>query len=199
MQDLPASLYVTGRLPVGSILVVVGQALAAVGYARVMPQPTIRIGTAEDVDALADGFRQMWLDNDVPASDIRPDHREVVRSFVANARDLRFFVAQDDGGDGHDPVLGVACCQRFDGLYPQVLTDTARSYGYVWGVWVDGAQRRRGLGARLTESCVGWLRSIGCTAVHLNAAPMGRGIYTAMGFEPTNGMALDLRRTSRRR
>lgn len=158
-----------------------------------MTQIEIRIGTADDLATLADAFRQMWFDNDVPPGDVTPNHREVVRRFVEEAVDLQFFVAEN--GDG-EPV-GVACCQRFTGLYPAILTDTARDYGYIWGVWVDESERRQGLGALLTVRCLDRLRDIGCTHAQLNAAPMGKNIYAGLGFEPANLMSLDLRTTAR--
>jgi ribosomal protein S18 acetylase RimI-like enzyme len=152
--------------------------------------PTIREGSDTDLLVLADGFRQMWLDNAVPADAIESDYRERVRDFVAFGREhaaLRFFLAERDGQN-----LGVACCQLFTGLYPAILRAHVRRYGYIWGVYVAQNERRHGLGRRLTETCIEALRAQGCTHVLLHAAPPGRGVYEGLGFQSTNEMRLTL-------
>jgi GNAT superfamily N-acetyltransferase len=151
---------------------------------------TIREGEAADVDLLADAFRQMWLDNAVPAEHIEPDYRERVQEFVAEGRAsgaLRFFIAERAGR-----CVGAAACQLFAGLYPAILRRELRCYGYVWGVFVAPDERRQGLGQALTETCVQALRAQGCTHALLHAAPPGRGIYERLGFQGTNELRLVL-------
>ncbi|MCB9592084.1 MAG: GNAT family N-acetyltransferase [Sandaracinaceae bacterium] len=155
-----------------------------------MSEPVIREGRLDEGPVLAAAFRQMWLDNAVPESAIEPDWAERVQRFVDEGRaedGLRFFVAEVDGA-----VIGTACGQRFAGLYPAILVPEVRRYGYVWGVWVDAAWRRRGLGRRLTEACVDALRADACTHVLLHAAPSGLRIYEGLGFVPTNELRLTL-------
>jgi ribosomal protein S18 acetylase RimI-like enzyme len=156
---------------------------------------SIREGTEADVPLLADGFRQMWLDNAVAADAIEPDYRERVREFVLFGREhaaLRFFLAERAGRN-----VGVACCQLFAGLYPAILRAHVRRYGYIWGVYVAASERRHGLGRTLTETCVEALRAQGCTHVLLHAAPPGRGIYERLGFQGTNEMRLPLEMPAR--
>jgi ribosomal protein S18 acetylase RimI-like enzyme len=151
---------------------------------------TIREGEAADVELLADAFRQMWLDNAVPAEHIEPDYRERVQQFVAEgraSRALRFFIAEREGR-----CVGAACCQLFAGLYPAILRREVRCYGYIWAVYVAQEERRQGLGKQLTESCVQALRAQGCTHALLHAAPPGRGIYERLGFQGTNELRLVL-------
>jgi ribosomal protein S18 acetylase RimI-like enzyme len=150
----------------------------------------VRPGTPADIPAVADAFRQMWLDNGVASEQIVADHRERVERFVLDGlarNQLRFFVAERK-----QRVVGTACCQLFEGLYPAILVPELRRYGYVWGVHVAAGERRSGLGRRLTEACVEALRTLGCTHVLLHAAPPGRGIYERLGFVPTNEMRLVL-------
>ncbi len=157
-----------------------------------MDDPTIREGRDDEVDGLAEAFRSMWLDNEVPPEAIESDYRDRVRRFVADGREraqLRFFVAESEGR-----IVGTVCAQLFDGLYPAILTEATRRYGYVWGVYVAPARRRTGLGKRLTERAVEALRELSCTHVLLHAAPPGRGIYERLGFESTNEMRLTLER-----
>jgi len=152
--------------------------------------PAIREGADADVELLADAFRQMWLDNAVPADNIEPDYRERVQQFVVAGRELaalRFFVAEREGR-----CVGAACCQLFVGLYPAILRRDVRCYGYIWGVYVTPDQRQQGLGRALTETCVQALRAQGCSHAVLHAAPPGRGIYERLGFQGTNEMRLPL-------
>lgn len=151
---------------------------------------TIRAGEAADVELLADAFRQMWLDNAVPAEHIEPDYRERVQQFVAAGQErdaLRFFIAERESR-----CVGAAACQLFGGLYPAILRRPVRCYGYIWGVYVAPEERRRGLGKQLTETCVQALRAQGCTHALLHAAPPGRGIYERLGFQGTNELRLVL-------
>jgi len=152
--------------------------------------PPIREGRPEDVGALAEAFRQMWLDNAVPERDIEPDYRERVAEFVADGQrsaGLRFFVAERG-----ETLAGAACCQLFGGLYPAILKSHVRRYGYIWGVYVAPAERRVGLGRALTETCIRSLEACGCTHALLHAAPPGRGTYERLGFASTNEMRLTL-------
>lgn len=149
---------------------------------------TIREGGDTDVELLAGAFRQMWLDNAVPAEHIEPDYRERVQQFVAAARAsaaLRFFIAERE-----QRFVGAAACQLFAGLYPAILRREVRCYGYIWGVYVAAEERRQGLGQALTEACVQALRGQGCTHALLHAAPPGRGIYERLGFQGTNELRL---------
>jgi ribosomal protein S18 acetylase RimI-like enzyme len=156
--------------------------------------PVIRPGRVDEIHLLAEAFRQMWRDNDIAETSIEPDYRERVEQFVRAGieRDgLQFFLAEHEG-----EMVGAAACQWFAGLYPAILIPEVRRYGYVWGIYVAPAQRRRGLGRRLTERCIAALQAIGCTHVLLHAAPPGRGVYERLGFQPTNEMRLTLRPVS---
>jgi ribosomal protein S18 acetylase RimI-like enzyme len=152
--------------------------------------PPIREGRPEDVGALAEAFRQMWLDNAIPEQDIELDYRKRVAEFVSDGQrsaGLRFFIAERAG-----TLAGAACCQLFAGLYPAILKSHVRRYGYIWGVYVAPAERRNGLGRALTDTCIRALEASGCTHALLHAAPPGRGIYERLGFASTNEMRLKL-------
>lgn len=153
-----------------------------------MSDVIIREGGDDEAHVLAACFRQMWLDVGIAPDGIHEDWRERVERFVEHGRahvGLRFFLAEEE-----DTVVGSACAQLFAGLYPDLLRPSVRKYGYLWGVWVAGSHRRRGLGRALTDRCVGALREDGCSHVLLHAAPMGRPLYEQLGFVPTNEMRL---------
>ncbi|HUT49635.1 MAG TPA: GNAT family N-acetyltransferase [Alphaproteobacteria bacterium] len=157
-----------------------------------MSNVTIRAAGPVDDLVLARHFHAMWRDNDVPKTAIVADWEARVASFLAEARarlDYQGFIAES--GDG--TVVGSAGGQRFAGLYPDVLAPAHRTYGYVWGVYVEAGWRCRGIARRLTEAAIEHLKGMGCTRVLLHSSPHGRTVYEKLGFEPTNEMGRTLR------
>lgn len=150
----------------------------------------IREARPEEEGLLAKHFYRMWRDNQIPGQDVRSDWQQVVLQFIANARQTlhyRAFIAEVD-----HQVVGSVGCQLFDGLYPLILTEQHRKYGYIWGVYVEPEYRQQGIGGQLTETAVGYLRSQQCTRVILHASPSGQPVYERLGFTPSNEMRLDL-------
>jgi len=98
------------------------------------------------------------------------DHSAHLHFFIARA-DAALFVAEDGGR-----IVG---CSGTMLLGP---TGTPRS-GWVHGVVVDPGARRAGLGRRLTETAVAWLRERGVPTINLLATGMGRPIYERLGFQ----------------
>ena len=83
---------------------------------------------------------------------------------------------------GFGVVVGSSSCQLYAGLYPNAIKHNHRKQGYIWGVYVEPTYRRRGIAKKLTNYCVDYLKSIGCTRVVLNASPDGKPVYTSVGF-----------------
>ena len=151
---------------------------------------TIREASQNEDSLIARHFYQMWMDNDVPDESIRSDWLETTLQFINNARQDLFyqaFIAEADG-----VAIGSASCQIFAGLYPQVLAENYRKYGYIWGVYVELAYRRSGIAKQLTNMAIAYLKSLGCTRVILHASPSGKPVYTSLGFSESNEMRLDL-------
>ena len=151
---------------------------------------TIREASQNEDSLIARHFYQMWMDNDVPDESIRSDWLETTLQFINNARQDLFyqaFIAEVDG-----VAIGSASCQIFAGLYPQVLAENYRKYGYIWGVYVELAYRRSGIAKQLTNMAIAYLKSLGCTRVILHASPSGRQVYTSLSFFESNEMRLDL-------
>jgi ribosomal protein S18 acetylase RimI-like enzyme len=64
--------------------------------------------------------------------------------------------------------------------------------GYINGVYVEPARRRRGIARELTTAAIAWLRERGCVAVRLRASDAGRPLYASLGFVPGAEMELFL-------
>ena len=93
---------------------------------------------------------------------------------------LHFYVARPDA------VLFVAESNgRVIGCSGAVMLGTPRAArtGWIHSVVVDQGARRAGLGRRLTETAVAWLRDRGVPTINLLATSMGRHIYERLGFQ----------------
>jgi GNAT superfamily N-acetyltransferase len=139
---------------------------------------------------IAEHFYKMWLDLEVPADYIEADWLNIMLKFISRARQeigYKAFVADVEGR-----IVGSASCQLFAGLYPNILTENYRKYGYIWGVYVEPPYRRQGIATKLTSMTVDYLKSLGCTKALLNASPSGESVYSSLGFSVSNQMGLDL-------
>jgi ribosomal protein S18 acetylase RimI-like enzyme len=151
---------------------------------------TIRLATPTEDAFLAQHFYQLWLDNQVPPEQILPDWQQITLQFIANARQsssYQGFIAEVQG-----QIVGSASCQLFAGLYPLLLGQDQRRYGYIWGVYVEANYRRQGIGRQLTMAAVEYLRSRHCTHAILHASPWGQSIYEQLGFTSSNEMRIVL-------
>jgi GNAT superfamily N-acetyltransferase len=150
----------------------------------------IRAAIASEDSVIAEHFYQMWRANDVAADLIQSDWQETTLAFIQHARQTlsyAAFVAMID-----DRVVGSVSCQLFAGLYPLILQEQQRKYGYIWGVYVESPYRGQGIATQLMDAALAYLRSIGCTRAVLHASPSGKPVYTRMGFADSNEMRLDL-------
>jgi GNAT superfamily N-acetyltransferase len=147
---------------------------------------TLRSATAADAALLATHFYKMWRDNDVPAEAIVPNWQAEIQHYLDEAR--RSLGYQAFVAEVNDRVVGSAGCQQFAGLYPNILKASYRQDGYIWGVYVEPDFRCQGIATQLTERASAYLRSIGCTHAVLNASPLGRSVYSRLGFADSNVM-----------
>lgn len=149
-----------------------------------------REASLQEDSLIAEHFYQMWLDNDVPDRSIQTNWLEITLQFIENARlelSYKAFVAEVNG-----KIIGSASCQLFAGLYPLILTDEYRKYGYIWGVYVEPTYRRKGVAKKLTLHALDYLKSLGCTRAILHASPPGKPVYSSLGFSQSNEMRFDL-------
>lgn len=150
--------------------------------------PRIRRATDLELGIVNENFRRMWIDMGWEPQNLREDSAEVVTGFIERARaegQFAAFVAEVDS-----EVVGSAACQVLSGLYPEIRLSASHLAGYIWGVYVAPAHRRRGIATGLTRATLDHLHAIGCTLVKLHASPFGEPVYRAMGFSDTNELAL---------
>lgn len=151
----------------------------------------VRAATPAEDSLIAHHFYHMWLDNQIVEAAIAPDWLEATLQFIHQARQTlsyQAFVAEVEG-----QVIGSAGCQRFAGLYPNIMKAKERCDGYIWGVYVEPAYRGQGIATQLTQQAIAHLKTIGCTHAVLNASPSGQPVYSRLGFVDSNLMRLDLR------
>lgn len=95
----------------------------------------------------------------------------------------RYYVAE-----AASEVVGVAGAQVGEAFFGAIR-------GYVEGVYVVPAFRRRGVASRLMRECIDWLKSMKCDAVRLQSTVDGRPLYESLGFAPTDELELRLNAT----
>ncbi|MEL6580208.1 MAG: GNAT family N-acetyltransferase [Cyanobacteria bacterium J06621_12] len=139
------------------------------------PQIIIVPSTPKDDLIIAQHFYQLWLDNDVSADLIYDDWLNITLQFILNARrELEFqaFIAQVE-----NQIVGSVSCQLFTGLYPAILQQKQRQYGYIWNVYVESNYRRQGIATKLTAAAIAHLQSLNCTKAVLNASASGKSVF----------------------
>ncbi|MDJ0798801.1 MAG: GNAT family N-acetyltransferase [Calothrix sp. MO_167.B12] len=158
-----------------------------------MPVPkniNYRQARVEEDSLIAEHFCYMWQDNQVAPENIISEWLDETVEFINRARQelsYQAFVAESSG-----KVIASAGCQLFAGLYPHILTDNYRRYGYIWGVYVEPPHRNQGIAKQLMGMNINHLKAIGCTRAILHASPLGKPVYSSLGFSSTNEMKLDL-------
>jgi GNAT superfamily N-acetyltransferase len=120
------------------------------------PVPIRALGAADLDGALAANDAVGWRE------------RRVLFDFYGARDDSALFVA-DAGGR----IAGTGGATLFPGPRPT---------GWVHGIVVRPEHQRTGLGARLTEASIEWLRARGAAAVLLLATEAGRPVYERLGF-----------------
>jgi GNAT superfamily N-acetyltransferase len=111
----------------------------------------------------------------VEESEYPPERWDVLAAQSASAETAVVIVAIGDQA----AWLGMAGC--YVGEHDVTMAS-------VWGMWVDGAVRRRGLGRRLLENVVEWAHSRGVVRLELSVsdrAPGAAALYGTLGFAPT--------------
>ncbi len=126
------------------------------GRAPVRPT-TVRALRAEDLDgALAANDAVGWRE------------RRILFEFYGARDDTALFVAEVGG-----EIAGTGGATVFPGT---------PATGWVHGIVVRPEHQRTGLGARLTETAIAWLRARSAATVLLLATDAGRPVYERLGF-----------------
>lgn len=150
----------------------------------------IREATSQEDAIIAEHFYQMWQDIGVPTDSIESNWLEITIDFINNSRSNLYY--QAFFAEIENTIVGSVSCQLFAGLYPHILKPEYRKYGYIWGVYVESNYRRQGMAKKLMGEAIAYLKSIGCTKAILNASPLGKFLYSPLGFDRSNEMQLDL-------
>jgi GNAT superfamily N-acetyltransferase len=149
------------------------------------------ISATDDDELLADFYRRHWLELGVDEDEAVRDWRKKARDFIVAARaDRAFagFVAVSDG-----TAAGAACCHRIDRVFPTFRAADAPVIGYLWGIYVTPDARGHGVGTALINACIDHLATQGCRQVLLHAGEHSRSLYSRLGFQPTEEMALSIK------
>jgi GNAT superfamily N-acetyltransferase len=112
-----------------------------------------------------------------------PNWRSMFLAVVAKrmAQGLQRYYVAEAGG----VIVGTAGAQVGEAFFGAVR-------GYIEGVYVVPAFRRRGVASRLMRECIDWLRPMGCDSVRLQSTVEGRPLYESLGFVPTEELELKL-------
>jgi ribosomal protein S18 acetylase RimI-like enzyme len=147
---------------------------------------TIRPGTTAELQTFAEFWLAMFEETEIlRESAMAPDWRARFCRYLAEGMHdghAAFFVAI-----ANDTIVGTSGAIVNEG-YPYFIHGIKR--GYIFGVRVEPAHRRRGLARCLTEAAVAFLQESGCHKIRLHASPAGRPLYEQLGFRPTNEMEL---------
>ncbi len=151
---------------------------------------TFRTATSEEDTIIAQHLYQMWRDHNVSTEFIRRDWLKITTQFIDEARqnlNYQAFIAEFN-----QQIIRSVGCQIFAGLYPNILVESSRKYGYIWGVYVEPEYRHKGVGKTLTKMAIAHLKQLECTRVILHASPFGKPLDSHLGFVESNEMRLDL-------
>jgi len=77
--------------------------------------------------------------------------------------------------------------------WPGVVGQRQPRRAMILNMYVESAQRRKGIALALMEAMIAWCRENEFACVSLHASEQGRGLYEKLGFKPTDEMRLELR------
>lgn len=154
-----------------------------------MDAETIRLAKVDELPIAADYWnaivKESWHEDwDEKYPNWRSMFLAVVEKRMAQGLQ-RYYVAEAGG-----KVVGVTGAQVGEAFFGAVR-------GYIEGVYVLPAFRRRGIAKRLMRECIDWLQSMGCDAVRLQSTVEGRPLYESLGFVPTDELELRLNPTKK--
>lgn len=149
------------------------------------PRPRIRLATREDAATLAELRVALFAETAAagvpdPARFLE-DCRAAFVEFFEAERGLAF-VAQAEG-----PGIVSALTLFVHARLPSPQS-AGTEEGYVSGVYTLPAWRRRGLARALLGEACAEARRRGWTRLRLRTTAQGRGLYTAVGFQPRDDL-----------
>ncbi len=154
---------------------------------NIAPEITIRPAEASEAAVITAHRRAMFAEMRGLPDDQLDVMAAAFEPWVAERlarRDYLGWVAANAAGE----VVGGAGVWLMD--WPPHALHWEPRRGNILNVYVQPQYRRRGLARALTQRAIDWCRQSRVRMVILHASPMGRPVYEALGFAPTNEMSL---------
>lgn len=141
----------------------------------------LRIATLDDLDILVQHRRAMFEALEEGTPDVLDAHdaayRRWARTRLKNGT-LAGFVVEARGAPVASGCAWLQPIQPGPGRLELVQP-------YLMSMWTHPAFRGKGIARRIVRAAMKWARERGHARMSLHAAPMGRGVYAALGFERT--------------
>jgi len=155
-----------------------------------MQEAKIRAAKVGDLGILIRHRRMMWFElgrKEKTALDLmEAAAKEYFEAALADGS-YRGFLAEDSSG----AVVGGGGIVVSP--WPGVLGQRQPRRAMILNMYVESAQRRKGIAQALMEAMIAWCRENEFAYVSLHASEQGRGLYEKLGFKPTDEMRLELR------
>jgi ribosomal protein S18 acetylase RimI-like enzyme len=148
--------------------------------------PTLRPSTLADLETHVAHriamFRDMEMGTEEGLKRMADAFRQQLRGWLVTGQ-CRGLVVEENGR----AVASVLMLLK-DTLPTPVTPLSVR--GYLFNIYTEPSQRRRGLAARLTDAALKLARDLGVEIMELHASLEAEGLYQRMGFVPTSEMRL---------
>lgn len=134
----------------------------------------IRKATCVDASAVANLAIQMWKDNTIEG--LTADLAEII-----GKPESAVFLLYDG-----ERAIGFAQCQL---RHDYVEGTDSSPVGYLEGIFVEAAYRKKGYAKKLLEQCENWAKDMGCTEFASDCELTNTGslaFHLKMGFEEAN-------------
>lgn len=134
----------------------------------------IRKATCVDASAVANLAIQMWEDNTIEG--LTADLAEII-----GKPESAVFLLYDG-----ERAIGFAQCQL---RHDYVEGTDSSPVGYLEGIFVEAAYRKKGYAKKLLEQCENWAKDMGCTEFASDCELTNTGslaFHLKMGFEEAN-------------
>jgi ribosomal protein S18 acetylase RimI-like enzyme len=162
------------------------------------PQPTpdmpdsyrIRAATPDDAHLLACQRVAMFRDMGRTVPGIEGGLLAASQEYLERALRVGEYVAWVAEDDGGMPIAGAGV--QFRPLLPRTdptgQTLLVGREGLILNVYVEPAQRRRGIARALMQTLLAWAPGAGIVRLVLHASDDGRPLYESLGFKAGNEM-----------
>lgn len=156
---------------------------------RALTRFTFRWATPSDIPLLTDHRHKMFTAIGHRTEEQIREHDSRFRRWARRTigrGELRGLLVQDGQCE-----LVASGCIWFREEQPRPETGKSRS-AYILSMYTEPWARRHGIAAEIVRRLTDAARHEGYSRVSLHASTMARGLYSSLGFEPTNEMRVEL-------